>query len=165
MGMHGGRDAEGGDGAGRDDGWDLFGPDGLDGVAGLVGDGRDSRHVRGVDYTAAVRMAKSGEWLVSRALERVMCPGARVVTYSWSTELGEPMVRVELEMSGEVWRRWVARVEEIGRCVRAYANGPLPVGDVPRARRRGSLFSASLRRVWVRRPASLAAPCNARPED
>src|SRR6266568_8965823 len=83
-----GQDAD--DAYGSGDGWDLFGLDALSDITGLIGDGRDAGYVRGVDYTAALREAKSGERAVLRALGRVMPPGARVATQAWATERGEP---------------------------------------------------------------------------
>jgi hypothetical protein len=102
-----GQDAD--DGYGLGNGWDLFGLDALSGLAGLIGDGRDAGYVCGVDYTAALRQAKACERVVLRALGRVMPPGAHVVTQAWATELGEPVVLVE--MSADAWSWWVRGTE------------------------------------------------------
>jgi hypothetical protein len=146
--MDNGRDGDNGD----QNGWDLFGSHGFEAVAGLVGDGRDSAYVRGVDYTAAVRRAKSGERMLLRALRRALPLGVRVVTQSWCTEDGEPVVRVE--MSAEAWRRWVLRLEVAEQCVQACADSPGVVREVVRAQ---AFFTPGLRRAWARRPASMMA--------
>jgi hypothetical protein len=149
MDVSGGQGADGTDGA--DDGWDLFGPPGLEAVAGLV-DARDSAYARGPDYTAAVRAAKLGEREVARALRRVMGPGVRVVTQAWCTEQGEPVVRVRVEW----WPsrvRWLARIGGGERWVRTGAYMPVELGEVLGAQR---LFTPAMRRAWVRLPAAVA---------
>jgi hypothetical protein len=158
-----GQDAD--DGYGLGDGWDLFGSDGLGGLAGLIGDGRDAEYVRGVDYTAAVRQAKSGERAVLRALGRVMPPGAHVATQAWTTERGEPVVLVE--MSADAWCRW-ARHAEGTWCWRAGSRRDvITLRDAVRAYRRAyrragvaplrpvSAEGSAHRDFWSRCPAAV----------
>jgi hypothetical protein len=153
MHVHGGQDADDGDVPGSgEDGWDLFGSQGLEGLSGLIGDGRDARYARGVDYTAAVRSAKSGERWVSRALRRLLWPGTRMATQSWSTKQGEPVVRVEMEMTPEMWCRWVSRIEDAQRHMRQLAEQPLTLRDVLRHQRRDGSMTPAMRRAWVRCP-------------
>jgi hypothetical protein len=69
----------------------------------------ESRYVRGVDYTAAIRQAEIGERLIRRVLSRVAWPGARIVTWGWSTPHGEPFVRVELHPA--LWFRLLGQLD------------------------------------------------------
>jgi hypothetical protein len=89
------------EGAATSDG-DVFG-------AGAGARCPESQYVRGVDYTAAVRQAEIGERLIRRVLSRVAWPGARIVTWGWSTPHGEPFVRVELHPA--LWFRLLGQLD------------------------------------------------------
>jgi hypothetical protein len=71
----------------------------------------ESQYLRGVDYTAAIRQAEIGERVVRRVLLGVAWPGARVVTWGWSTPQGEPFVRVELHPA--LWFRLLGQIEHV----------------------------------------------------
>jgi hypothetical protein len=163
MNAHDGQDTD--EGYEPGDGWDLFGSDGLGDLAGLIGDGSDAGYMRGVDYTAAIRQAKSGEREVLRALGKVVPPGEHVTTQAWSTPDGEPVVLVE--MSAVVWSRWARRAKgnwywragsrrdmiTLRDAVRAHrrSRGVVPVPEAGQRAAGGS----SHRDFWSRCPAAV----------
>lgn len=148
---------------GAGDGWDLFGPSSLDGLAGMVGDGGDAAYARGVDYTAVLRAAKSSEREVRRALGRVMPPDTRVVTQAWSTAQGEPVVLVEL--SAEAWCRWArfaeGSAEWLAGSHRHGVRNVMTVRDTVRELRRLRLSATGQQPVAVAEPGDFWSRCPA----
>ena len=79
-----------------------------------------SEWLPGVDYTAAIHQAKSGELVLRGLLRRIGHHGSRVRTQALCTRGGEPVVRADLHpdswrevaglvADGERYRHWMTR--------------------------------------------------------
>lgn len=124
------------------------------GMAGLIGDGGDAEHVRGVDYTRSLRAAKLGEQRVLRALAEVLPPGVEVVTQAWSTPEGDPVIMVE--MTVEVWMRWARRARGESSWWCGSRRDPASLRQAVRATLRAG--RVPLPELWAARVQDLAVP-------